>query len=137
MRKLLIVVITVFTATLAYAEPIVDVLKIAGKSENEVSKYLGPAISCKKNKYGNKCQYDKGKTSVVFINGKADWITIEGIDSIPLTKSALAAIGLDEANPSFSDNFMLRWDSIQGLMEVSIYKGESTYDYAYIKVKTK
>lgn len=44
MRKLLLVVIAVFTATLAHAEPIVDVLKIAGKSENEISKYLGSAI---------------------------------------------------------------------------------------------
>lgn len=40
MRKLLLVVIAVFTATLAHAEPIVDVLKIAGKSENEYQSTL-------------------------------------------------------------------------------------------------
>ncbi len=137
MRKLPLIAIAVFTTAVAHAEPIVDVLKIAGKSENEVSNYLGSASSCGKSKYGNKCQYAKGETEVVFINGKADWITVDGIDSIPFTKSVLAAIGLNEVNPSFSNNFTLRWNSIQGLMEVSIFKGDSTSDYAYIKVKTK
>lgn len=79
----------------------------------------------------------KGETEIVFINGNADWITIEDIDEIPFNKSALSAIGLKEARPSFSSNLTLRWNSIQGLMEVSIFKGTSKADYAYIKVKTK
>jgi hypothetical protein len=135
--KLLLIAFAVFTTTVTHAEPIVDVLKIAGKSENEVAKHLGAPSSCGKSKHGNKCQYAKGKTEIVFINGKADWITVEGIDSITFSKSALAALGLKEANPSFSNNFSLRWDSIQGLMEVSLFKGSSKSDYAYIKAKTK
>lgn len=54
-----------------------------------------------------------------------------------MKKLTLIAIGLKEAKPSFSNNFTLRWNSIQGLMEVSIFKGASNSDYAYIKVKTK
>lgn len=137
MRKLLLVAFATFTTTLAHAEPIVDVLKIAGKSESEVAKYLGAPSSCDKSKYGNKCQYAQGETEIVFINGKADWITVEGIDSIPFSKSALIALGLKEVKPSFSNNFTLRWNSIQGLREVSLFKGSSKSDYAYIKTKTK
>ena len=137
MKRLLgVLIFTIFVNT-AHAETLVDMTKIAGKSENEVSVYLGQPSSCGSSKYGKKCQYQKGETEIVFINGKADWITVEGIDHIPFSKSALRAIGLKEARPSFSNNFMLRWDSIQGLMEVSIFKGASKSDYAYIKVKTK
>lgn len=137
MRKLLLIAFALVTTTAAQAEPIVDVLKLAGKSESEVAKYLGAPGSCGKSKHGNKCQYAKGETEIVFINGKADWITVEGIDSIPFSMSALVALGLKEENPSFSNNFSLRWDSIQGLMEVSLFKGSSKSDYAYIKAKTK
>lgn len=137
MNQLLVVVIfTIFVST-AYAETLVDITKLAGKSENEVSAYLGQPSSCGSSKYGKKCQYQKGDTEIVFINGKADWITVEDIDHIPFTKSALSAIGLKESKPSFSNNFTLRWNSIQGLMEVSIFKGASNSDYAYIKAKTK
>ncbi len=137
MMKLLFIVIAVFTASTAYAEPIVDVLKIAGKSESEVESYLGAPESCGESKYGNKCQYTKGETEIVFIKGKADWITIEGIDSVPFSKTALTVLGLKEATPSYKNNFTLRWNSIQGLIEVSLFKGESNSDYAYIKTKTK
>jgi len=137
MRKLLFVTLAILTTNIAYAEPVVDVLKIAEKPEAEVANYLGSPSACDNSKYGKKCQYAKGETEIVFINGKADWITIEGIDSIPFSKSSLIAIGLKESDPSFSNNFTLRWHAIQGLMEVSLFKGTSKSDYAYIKVNTK
>ena len=137
MRKILLIALTTFTASIAQAAPVVEVLEIAGKSESEVAAYLGAPSSCGKSKYGKKCQYAKGETEIVFIKGKADWITVEGIDSIPFSKSALAAIGLERASPSFSNNFTLRWNNIQGLMEVSLFKGAAQSDYAYIKTKTK
>jgi hypothetical protein len=137
MKKILFFIIPAFTISMAYAEPIVDVLKIAGKSEKQVKSYLGEPKSCSKIKYGNKCQYTKGETEIVFINGKADWITIDGIDSVPFSKSALTVLGLKEVNPSFKNNFTLRWNSIQGLMELSLFKGSANSDYAYIKTKTK
>jgi len=130
-------VIIILLAGLAHAEVIVDVTKIAGKSEKEVSAYLGMPSSCGKSKYGNKCQYGKGETEIVFINSKADWITIEGIDQIPFSKAILEALGLKEATPSFINASTMRWESIQGLKEVSLFKGASGSDYAYIKVKTK
>lgn len=137
MRKLLLIALTTFATSITHAESVVDILKIAGKPESQVANYLGPPNSCGKSKYGKKCQYTKGETEIVFINDKADWITVEGLDSISFSKSALAAIGLKESAPSFSNNFTLRWSNIQGLMEVSLFKWASKSDYAYIKVKTK
>lgn len=137
MRRILFVAMAVLAPTVANAEPIVDILKIAGKAESEVALYLGGPSSCSHSKYGEKCNYEKGETEIVFINGKADWITVEGIDSIPFSRSALPSLGLKEASPSFSNNFTLRWNSIQGLIEVSLFKGSANSDYAYIKTKTK
>lgn len=137
MKRILITATLSMLASIAQAENIVDATKIAGKTESKVSAYLGKPSSCGKSKYRKKCQYQKGETEIVFINGKADWITVEGINHNSFSKYALSAIGLKELRPSFSNNFTLRWNSIQGLMEVSIFKGASKADYAYIKVKTK
>ena len=116
---------------------VVDVTKIEGKTQAQVSNVLGKPTKCSKSKYGSKCSYSVGETEIVFINGKADWITIEGIDNIPFNSQALKSIGISPIKPSFKNNFTLRWSSIQGLREVSIFKGEKNSDYAYIKVFTK
>ncbi|MBW6511492.1 MAG: hypothetical protein K0A93_05130 [Desulfuromonadaceae bacterium] len=137
MKKIITAATIVLIAGLAQAEAIIDVTKITGKSEKEVSTYLGVPSSCGNSKYGKKCQYNKGETEIIFINSKADWITVGGIDQVPFSKAALGALGLKEANPSFTNAFTMRWESIQGLREVSLFKGASASDYAYIKVKTK
>ncbi len=139
-KSLFIIVITSFiltTTTSTPAEIIVDITKIAGKSEEEVSLYLGAPSSCSSSKYGRKCLYEKGETEIVFIGNKADWITIEGIDHVPFSKAVLGVLGLKETNPSFTNAFSMRWDSYQGLLSISLFKGASTSDYVYIKVKTE
>ncbi|MGK0473191.1 MAG: hypothetical protein ACJAR0_003687 [Candidatus Azotimanducaceae bacterium] len=116
---------------------VVDVAKIAGMSQAEVATYLGKPLSCGPSKHGARCQYEIGETEIVFIGGRADWITIEGINHIPFSKTALRAIGLSESAPSFANNFTMRWNAISGLLEVSIFKAGANSDYAYIKVRTK
>jgi hypothetical protein len=133
---LLTIIIFTLSVGIAHAEAVVDITKVAGKSQKEVATYLGKEISCSHSKYGKKCQYKKGETEIVFIKGKADWITVEGIDNVPFSKSAITALGLKETRPSFKSNFTLRWEPIQGLRSVSVFKGTSNSDYAYIKVKT-
>lgn len=137
MRQVLVAASFLLFAGLAQAETVVDVTKIVGKSEGDIAKYLGKPSSCGKSKQGKKCQYNKGETEIVFIQGKADWITVEGMDHVPFTDAALVALGLKEAGPVFSNNFTKRWEWIEGIREVSLFKGASSSDYAYIKVRTK
>ncbi len=136
MKSIALGVILIACAGLASAEAIVDIKKIAGKSRTDVIKHLGQETSCSKSKYGIKCQYSRGETEIVFIGGKADWITIEGIDQVPFDNSALTSIGLPQVKPTFKNNFTLRWEPYQSLRSVSIFKGASNSDYAYIKAKT-
>jgi len=137
MKKVAATLSLILSIGVVHAEVIVDVTKIAGKSQKDVTAYLGKEMSCSKSKYGKKCQYKKGETEIVFIEGKADWITVEGIDNVPFSKSALSTLGLKEEYPSFKNNFTLKWEPIQGFRSVSVFKGASKSDYAYIKVKTK
>jgi hypothetical protein len=137
MKIIVAAIVLTLLVGIAHAEAIVDVTMLAGKSQKDVAAYLGKEISCSKNKYGVICQYKKGETEIVFIKGKADWITVEELESVPFAKSALRAIGLKEMRPSFKSNSTLKWEPIQGLMSVSIFKGSSNSDYAYIKVQTK
>lgn len=116
--------------------PIVDVPDIAGKSQAEVSTVLGNPTSCETIKQGRKCLFDTGETEVVFIAGKADWISVEALDDAPYSADALPLLGFKKTNPSFSDENVIRWNSIHGFHEISIFPGQSGIDYALIKTVT-
>lgn len=136
MKHILLITILTLLAFIVNATPIIDVTKIAGKSQKEVATYLGKETACAKNKYGKKCTYKKD-TEIVFINGKADWITINHMSKTPFTTSALLLLGLKEENPSFKNSYTFRWERIQDLRSISIFKGASTIDYIYIQATTK
>lgn len=116
--------------------PIVDVPGIAGKSQAEVSVALGNPASCETIKQGQKCLFDTGGTEVVFIAGKADWISIEALDTAPYSIDALPLLGFEKKNPSLSNENVIRWNNVPGFREISIFPGPSGIDYAYIKTVT-
>ena len=132
----LVLSLTLFSSV-AFSSSLIDVVKVVGKNQNQVTAILGKPTNCSKSKYGQKCFYSIAETEIVFINGKADWITIEGIDNVPFNRNALRSIGIAPVKPSFKNNFTLRWSSIQGLKEVSLFKGVTNSDYVYIKAFTK
>lgn len=113
-----------------------DIPSIAGKVEEQVAAALGEPNSCENIKQGKKCFYQPGETEVVFISGKADWITINALDNAPYSEDALPLLGLEKASASFSNNFVTRWSEIPGLLEVSIFPAQGHVDYAYIKTAT-
>jgi hypothetical protein len=134
--QILVLSLTLFSSV-AFSSTLINVVKVVGKNQNQVAEILGKATNCSKSKYGQKCSYSIAETEIVFINGKADWITIEGIDNIPFNINALKSIGIAPTKPSFKNGFTLRWSDIQGLKEVSLFKGVTNSDYAYIKAFTK
>ena len=137
MKKFLIAAVLAFSAQEAHAQAIIDVMELAGKTEKQVSAYLGEPLSCSKTKCGSRCQYERRETEIVFHDGKADWITIEGIDRVPFSEAALGSLGLKGASPSFvNPEIVMRWNSIPGLLEVNIFRGGGSFaDYAYIQVE--
>lgn len=123
-------------ATAAQAT-VVDVSRLAGKTQAQVGSELKSSSKCKSSKHGTSRVYGKGKIEVVFIGGKADWITLNGLEKIPYDDTALSKLGLHEASPSFKSANVIRWTNASGFLEISIFKGRSGVDYAYIKVATQ
>jgi len=115
----------------------IDIPKIAGKSQSVVEKLLGKPTYCEKSKYGVKCYYSQGDTEIIFIKGKADWITVNEMGDAKYNKKSLALLGLPVKNPSFSNKHVMRWNNLQGLHEVYLFPAGNKIFYAYIKVKTK
>ncbi|KGF72849.1 hypothetical protein DO97_03735 [Neosynechococcus sphagnicola sy1] len=116
---------------------IVNVPKIAGKNQAQVSKVIGKPKSCKQSKYGRKCIYTKADTEIVFIKGKADWITINKMPGAKYDKSSLALLGFPVKTPTFANLNAMRWGNIPGFLEVSFFPEGSSISYAYIKTKTE
>ncbi len=118
------------------AAAIVDVPKIAGKTQKEVATVLGEPTTCETAKQGKKCFFTPGETEIVFISGKADWITVEALDTAPYSEEILPLLGLEKVTAVLSNESTMRWETIPGLLEVSIFPAQSGVDYAYIKTST-
>lgn len=129
--------VLLFLPILAFGAPVVDVPAIAGKTKDEVSKILGEPDSTSTVKDGEKAHYAKGDTEIVFIAGKADWITVSGLGSLPFSPATLEALGFKAIPPSFKNANIIRWKSVPGILEVSLFPGQKNCDYAYIVVKTR
>lgn len=120
-------------------KPILQISQVTGRSETVVAKTLGKPTACEPSKYGRRCEYQKppARYEVVFIKGKADWITIED----PRIDNALTApvwIGLPAKPVDVATSEVLRWSGLGGLLEVSSFKGAGGKpSYLYIKSSTR
>ncbi|OFA09050.1 hypothetical protein DUPY_02920 [Duganella phyllosphaerae] len=102
----------------------------------QVDDLLKAKPTCVRNKRGTKCAYNDGRIEITFINGKADWITVNGLEQIPFTDAGIVRLGFSEKSPAFRSPVVMRWNGLPGVLEVSMFKGQTGTDYAYIKVKT-
>ena len=116
---------------------IIDIKKIANKSLSEVEKLLGKVerqesvkgYPCK-NSNCNRAYFKSDKYEVIFKNRKADRITINETPNFTASDNAVQAIGLPLSAPSFANaNNVARWNSIDGLHEVSFFT-----DYILVQV---
>jgi len=60
-----------------------DIPKLAGKTETEIEKLLGEPVFCSKAESALNCSFQENEIEIVFIDGKADWITVNGEFSSP------------------------------------------------------
>ena len=112
-----------------------DVMQVVGKSEQDVAALLGAPTSCEKVHRARWCRYPPDQDEVMFVAGKADMITVHGMGTVVFSQDALDALGLAPAAPDHSDEYAIRWQSIPGLEEVSVFPGSgNSVDYAYVKV---
>jgi len=128
-------------------ELIVNILSIVGKDRTTVEKVLGKAENTEKIKPSNtpcvnracdRLTYKSGKYEVVFINNKADWITIYNVSEFDTKAEKIELLGLKVSEPDFNSPFnVIRWKDIQNIKEINFFdNGSGKLDYIYIKGQT-
>jgi hypothetical protein len=145
MRILIAMVLALALSSFAFAgatSPLVDLPLVAGKDEASITKALGKPASTEKSKYGPKKTYKLAAgvdVEIVFIQGKADWITVTPGPKVrvPFGPDALRALGLPSASPSVSSPAVLRWSNTNNLLDVSIFPAGPNVGYWYIKARTQ
>jgi hypothetical protein len=55
-----------------------NIPKLAGKTQSEVEALLGEPVFCAKSESTLNCSFQENEIEIIFINGKADWITVYG-----------------------------------------------------------
>lgn len=128
-------------------ELIIDVLSIVGKDKTAVEKVLGKAENAEKIKQSNspcatgcdKLTYKSGKYEVVFINDKADWITIYDVSEFDTTVEGIELLGLKITEPDFNSPLnVIRWKNIQNIKEINFFdNGSGKLNYIYIHGQTE
>jgi len=105
----------------------VDVKRIAGEKKRAVAKYLGKPSKCKPTKglgAGDKCFYRDGKVEVVYVNSRADWITVYAPE-IKFSAYALGDFNIRVGRPpDFHSQHVYRWKNLDGFREVSLFPGK-------------
>ena len=112
---------------------VVRIADIVGKTPDELKATLGAPLGCETSLYSSRCHYSTGATEVVFIDGKADWITVKALGETKLDPAALPRIGLPQRKPQTREPTQLLWTDIEGLREVrAVGDGERV---EFIRVK--
>ena len=116
---------------------IVNIPNLCGKTKEQVNNVIGKPKTCNKNKYRSECDYEIGDIEIVFINNKADWITVNDMKNAEYSKESLAMLGLPIKEPDFSTNNSIIWVNLHGLREVTFFPGTNSIYYVYIKAFTR
>lgn len=114
---------------------VMDVMKAVGRPEDGISDLLGPPDACEDIHRARLCRYPPHGNEVMFVAGKADMITVHNMGAVAFDEGALAALGLEPAQPDDSSERAIRWTSLADLEEVTVFAGDGGYvRYAYVKV---
>ena len=112
-----------------------DVASVIKKDRQAVANAIGKPTECGKSKAGERCFYPND-IEIVFISGKADWITLPSF-GLPFSMESIKKLGLS-GSPVTKNPNVITWKNIQGILEISMFPGQSgQIDYVYIKASTK
>ncbi len=115
----------------------VNVLALAGKDPQSVEQLLGPTDRCEQSLHSHRCRYAQSPVEIVFIAGRADWLTIRSRgQDVPFTADGLAYFGLPVSEPDEVSARESVWRDLAGLKEVRLVGDENGVAYARIKAIT-
>ncbi|MDQ6829722.1 MAG: hypothetical protein M3081_12745 [Gemmatimonadota bacterium] len=123
--------------------PIVaDIAAIAGHAPKEVAVLLGAPYEKRTVTIRDKTYpanfYKNGQIQIVYVDGKADWITIFRLSALPYGQQSIKALNLPVSPPVVNTADVIKWQDVNGIKEISLYPEKSgKLDYASILVRTE
>lgn len=132
------------------AAPWIDLPAIIGLDQGAADAKLGASTGCESvspSRVGKspRCSYRDGNVEVVYIKGKADWITVYGTDTrapasaldVSFDAASLAQLGLS-GTPTASSPIGVFWKgSVTGVREVTMFGQQGgKVSYFYVKAFT-
>ena len=130
--KYLILCVALIVTTRVYAAEI-QILDLVGRNQMEVVETIGEAKSCNPSPQGINCYYPQKNLEIVFIDERADWLTVDGFKELAFNFRAIAEIGLKPIPALVTNPFRMHWQYHQGLEVVSVYG--SGKNVAFIQVR--
>jgi len=118
---------------------LLDVLSVAGKPQAQVDALLGtPSSSKSVNPSGTNCPcpeitYQDDGIEIIYIDGVANWITINDTADLRFDKESLSRLGLPVAEPSYSSRETMRWDHLSGIRQIEFFPEGDGLFYVFIK----
>jgi hypothetical protein len=102
----------------------VNARPLAGQAEIGIRAQLGNPSACEDVQKGRRCRYAQGGTDVTYIDGMADWISVDDLRDAPFSAAALAQVGLPtNEDPIESTPQVIRWQNLAGFREVTLHAG--------------
>lgn len=145
MNKLIIIALIIgiiisCTQSQTAQAPLLNLKDIAGHTAADVASKLGNPTDTEQIKIdGTTCpklSYKDGAVEIVYINSKADWITVT-LNNGAFDKTALGILSLPVADPTKSNQNVLRWENYESTLSISLFpKPDGTINYFYIKTAT-
>ncbi len=122
--------------SLAAVQPRLEVLELVGQSQPAIEARLGAPERCRQTYHGVACEYAAQQIDITYIDGKADWILVSGLQQVAFDHRALEHIGLQPAPPLVRNPFRMHWQSHQGLAVVSVYARGAYVDFIHVQAYT-
>lgn len=127
------------------ANAILPIKQVAGLSRKQVEQVLGRgafASNWKDSRAGcvacPKYTYKGDSVEVIYIKGKADRITLNGLANYDFAYGVVQGLGLSPKEPVFFDGNVMRWYDYEGLKEIMAFNnGGGKVDYMLIKTKAE
>lgn len=116
--------------------PLLRIADIAGRNEADVATVLGAPWDCETSLYSRRCRYAPGATEIVYIDGHADWLTVQALGEAALDDALLMRIGLVPKPAGTVAESERVWTDLVGLREVRAVGRDGRAEFLRIKVKS-
>jgi hypothetical protein len=118
---------------------ILDVLALVGRTRAEIDTILGrpehwEAVDPSRVGPDLKCTYRSGKVEIVFLAGRADWITVDDLQNVDFSPRSIGRFGFPVLKPTVFNPHVIRWTGLSGLLEVVLWPGQGRRcHFLYVK----